>query len=151
MIEMPLFDYQCYSCGLKFEQFVKRTSKKKEQAVCTSCGKIAVRVLSELSFAYDAETLSEASPQNSGISSFDYNFDKVIGQDAKKKWDLIEERVNQKKQVLQNNPEAKGEDLSLKADGSYQVMTKKQKEIVKKARAIDKLAVEHFKKNKKSE
>jgi hypothetical protein len=88
-------------------------------------------------------------PQNTGVTEFDYNADRIIGEDSRKKWSVIEERNAEKERVLAQAKGVQSRDLSREADGSYRVMSKQERVAVETAREIDRLATEHTKKEVK--
>lgn len=96
---MPLYRYQCFSCGLQFKIRISR-SKLKSLRVCKSCGAEAKRCLpSGLNHGFDAETQDLAQP-NTGVSSIDYDFDRVVALDSKKKWELVNRRQQFKHDLI---------------------------------------------------
>lgn len=62
---MPIYEYLCSRCGLKFEA-LKAMSQAREGAVCPGCGGNAERVLSR--FCHTAEG-SESTTGGSSCSS----------------------------------------------------------------------------------
>jgi len=57
-------------------------------------------------------------PQNTGASSVDHSYDRVIGQDARQKLQIVQQRQDRKRQLLRDNPEADGHDLLRTDDDS---------------------------------
>lgn len=132
---MPLYTYQC-SCGLQFEASAPMAEHSKPKA-CPICGSEASRVMPVTvtgSFNHAVEGLPV--PQNTGIQQLDAHIDRVIGQSAKKGWEVIDQRYQAKKQVLDHHPEATGHDLSRNPDGSYRVLPASEKELRQRVEAV---------------
>jgi len=87
-------------------------------------------------------------PQNTGIHSLDAHIDRVIGKSAAQGWDVQERRVADKKEVLRNNPDADGHDLSEEPDGSWKVLSKKERGFQDRALAINSKAMTTFSRRK---
>jgi len=116
---MPIYEYQC-SCGLRFEKSVK--ADKRENAQKCRCGENASWVMPKgVSFSFKPN-VDGPGPQNTGVSSWDQNVDRIIGADAKKKWGVIDERDRHKQEMLRNNPGKTKADLAKNPDGTYHVM-----------------------------
>lgn len=64
--------------------------------------------------------------ENIGVSSVDHNIDRVAGTHSRKQWEGIEDRHAHKRQILRDNPDASGHDLSRLPDGDYRVMGKRE-------------------------
>lgn len=109
---------------------------------CPSCGKDAHRLLPAGIKGVFALTTSGIGPQNTGVSEYDMNVDRVIGNDAKKAWTAIEDRNGQKQEALRDNPGATPYDLSLNPDGTYRMMKPKEKQIHARAFTINQLAMQ---------
>lgn len=119
---MPLYQYLCASCRLRFE-VVGGTSTASQPAACPKCAKPAPRALpGNLRMAYGAKVEGVA-PQNTGLSGVDTNYDRVIGQSARQGWDAQRRRVADKREILRRNPGVVGEDLKRLPDRNlYEVM-----------------------------
>lgn len=96
---MPIHKYQCEDCGAAFEEFYKSISKVPESEKCPECGVPARRLVSGANHSF-AHTPTGPVPQNTGVSSIDHNFDRVIGRDAAAKWRTIEDRKSYKNRIL---------------------------------------------------
>lgn len=131
---MPLYRYQC-ECGLNFS--ARGSIQDSNSPIkCEACGAMAPRdVPSNVSVAYAGST-SGSGPQNTGLSSLDGNYDRVIGTDAKQKWGTVRERQNDKRRFLASNPGATGHDLSKLPDGTYRVMAPEERAAAEKGRHI---------------
>lgn len=91
---MPLYEYKCEHCNMRFEKYFSKIHEKKEEK-CLSCGKMAGRLMSSFSFKFNE---SKKIPKE---------IDKVVGSDAEKRWMLYEERKNKKEKLrkeLNDNP-----------------------------------------------
>lgn len=131
---MPLYTYQCASCGLRFE---KRVGMAERSTQTCQCGQMAQQsVPDDVGFSFNQPT-SGLAPQNTGLSSIDASFDRVIAQDAAQKWEIVHKRDAAKRDVLRQNPEATKADLSKNLDGSYRVMKQQERKAAEKARVID--------------
>jgi hypothetical protein len=73
-----------------------------------------------------------------GISSHDYEIDRIVGEDSRTKWGNISARQKDKLDVMEAN-DASGYDLTRKHDGSYGVMTPAQRAASERTREF------HFK------
>jgi hypothetical protein len=63
----------------------------------------------------------------SGIESFDLDFDRVIGEESKQKWDTVYRRQRDKWDVLHQSDSASGYDIMRLPDGSYGYLPEKAK------------------------
>ena len=146
---MPTYDYQCDNCGLRFEKHKQHYSEK-GLAKCPSCGHLAEALMpTDVNFTISTQTEGMA-PQNTGYSGVDANVDRVIGQDAEKRWASIEERDAYKRSLLEGTGKSK-EDLSKNPDGTYRVMSSEEKGASEKANLINNVAMQlHKKRRRKS-
>ena len=113
---MPILKFQCTSCG--FSQR-KRVSRGTEKVACTSCGESAFAEGSpNLTVGFQANVSQSMRVQDSGIESFDMDYDRVIGEDAKAKWDVVYRR-NKDKWNLLHSAGGSGNDIMRLPDGSY--------------------------------
>jgi len=105
---MPTHTYQC-KCGFRFR---KKTSGA-SRVYCDSCNSTKVTKLlpSQLRTSFSAGDGSPA-PQNTGISHVDYNADRAIGTASMKTWEEVSDRNARKHEILAENPDATGSDLS---------------------------------------
>lgn len=112
---MPIMRFLCVSCGLSFR---KRTNL--DTAKC-DCGSTAQMESNEdLSVGFTS-TVSGPIAQDSGIESIDLNFDRVIGEDARQKWEEIYRRRSDKWDLINENKGISGYDLLRNDDGSYMI------------------------------
>lgn len=133
---MPIYEYQCESCGLKFERLRKISDSDAPQN-CIECGTPSKKLVSVAAFAFShpASQTRGLAPPNTGTSD-DWNYDKVIGRDAARRWEHIGQRIERKRDVLRHNPGATGDDLSRNPDGSYRVMKPEERAAAETGRAI---------------
>lgn len=130
---MPIYEYQCDECGLRDEKLWSSISKSKDTIPCESCGKEMRKLISRTNFAFAHTPSGGPRPQNTGVHSIDYNFDKVIGEDAAQKWKKIEERNAVKDSVIRDERKAgklvTRDHLVPKVDGSgeYRVITEAER------------------------
>jgi putative FmdB family regulatory protein len=136
MTVLPIYEYQCEECGLKFDRLRKMSESDAPQP-CLECGMDARKLMSAVNHAFVHPTSQTRgmAPPNTGTSD-DYNFDKAIGRDAAKRWEHIGDRIHRKKQVLKDNPGATGYDLSRNHDGSYRVMHPQERATSEAGRAL---------------
>jgi putative FmdB family regulatory protein len=119
---VPVYEYQCYACGLRFDRLRKMSESDAPQP-CIECGTDARKLVSAANhaFVHGAGQTRGMAPPNTGTSD-DWNYDKVIGRDAARRWEGFAQRQDRKRQVLRDNPGTTGYDLSRNPDGSYRVM-----------------------------
>jgi putative FmdB family regulatory protein len=136
MSTVPIYEYLCEECGLKFDRLRKMSESDMPQP-CLECGTTARKLVSAANhaFVHPASQTRGMSPPSTGTSD-DYNFDKVIGRDAARRWEHIGDRIDRKKQVIKENPGATGYDLSRNHDGSYRVMGQQERASSEAGRAI---------------
>lgn len=105
---MPTHTFQC-KCGFRFK---KRTSGA-TRVTCDQCGSKRTKKLlpSQLRASFSAGDGSPT-PQNTGISQVDYNADRAIGAASMKTWEEVSDRNARKHEILAENPDATGSDLS---------------------------------------
>jgi len=109
---------------------------------CPSCGKEAARVPpSSLGYTFNPNSTADGPvPQNTGVSAYDYNVDRIVGADAAERWGTVEQRDSVKREVLRDAPGATKKDLSALPDGSYRVMATEEKKTTRNTRAFHNLA-----------
>jgi len=98
---MPIYEFGCRKCGLRFEKIAPRMTADKS-ASCTSCGADAERLVSAASFSFAHTPVNGPVPQNTGVHGIDYNPDQVIGRDAAEKWKTIEVRNKAKDEAIRD-------------------------------------------------
>lgn len=133
---MPVYEYLCEACGLKFDRLRKMSESDAPQP-CLECGSDTRKLVSTVNhaFVHPASQTRGLAPPNTGTSD-DYNYDKVIGRDAARRWENIRQRVERKKQVIKENPGSTGDDLSRNHDGTYRVMSRQERSASEAGRAI---------------
>lgn len=121
---MPFYKYQCYNCGLEFEEL--RSPAKRKTCPCASCGEDAQKQASSGNFAFQHNPTGPV-PQNTGVASIDYDFDKTIGRDAEQKWKTIDQRRAHKISFIERE-RRKGNKIDMShvtptADGSFRSLS----------------------------
>ena len=104
---MPIYEYQCDECGLRFEKLWSRPSAVVEPVPCPECETDARKLVSMVNHTFkhpQSQTRGEL-PPNTGTSD-DWNFDKAIGRDAEEKWGKIEQRNAVKDRHIRGEREA---------------------------------------------
>lgn len=143
---MGIFTYQC-KCGMRFE--VSRSSREsKLPHVCPECGEMAPRVIPEDINGSFKQNISGPVPQNTGVSELDTHIDQVIGESARKGWEVADKRVAEKRAVLERHPDAGGRDLSRNPDGTYRVLGKEERGVHDRALGIHEKAMTTLQKEK---
>lgn len=136
---MPIYKYQCYDCGLKFEKSVKFAERGDPQK-CV-CGVQAKPLMPDkVSFSFKQKA-GGIVPQNTGVSSFDAHTDRVIGSHSEESWQVIEERHREKKRILQANPGVSGKDISRTDDGEYRIMQPQERQASDTAKELHNTAL----------
>lgn len=137
---MPVFSYQC-ECGLQFERPGK-ASQAQVPHECSGCGGMAKRLPPEsLGYTFSHEHTNEGvAPQNTGVSALDYDADRIVGEDARRRWDGYEKKEERRRELLRQYPGATKEDLAVLPNGDYRVMDPVQKKTTRNARAFHNLA-----------
>jgi hypothetical protein len=118
---MPILKFQCHTCGLSLR---KRVDRGTEEVDC-SCGDKALlegALVPEMSVGFSAPVKTSMSVQDSGVESFDLEFDRVIGEEARQKWDTIYERRRAKWDLVNKNPGTNGYDIMKLPDGHYETL-----------------------------
>lgn len=136
---MPLYAFQC-ECGLQFEAQASMRDHMKPMA-CPSCTALAPRMIPEDVTGAFNQVVTGPVPQNTGVHDLDTHIDRVIGQSSKQGWEVAQQRVATKRQVLDHHPETSGKALSRNPDGTYRVMTPDEFGVHERAQAINGLAM----------
>jgi putative FmdB family regulatory protein len=131
---MPIYEYQCDSCGLRDEKFWKRISAAKDTIKCGSCDEDMRKLVTAGSFTFNhsAGQKRGSLPPSTGTSD-DWNFDKAIGRDAEDKWGKIEKRNKVKDTTVRDEYKAgrlvNRDQLVPKQDGTgeYRVITEPER------------------------
>lgn len=146
---MPVYEYQCYECGLFFEKNVPRRSREKG-VLCPSCGNsVKQSPPSSISYSFGLKPTG-AEPQNTGVSKFDYNADRIIATDAAHRWETVHHREAHKRAVLEANPGTEKWELSRTLDGDYRVMAERETAAALQARSINTRAMSRLREIKAS-
>jgi putative FmdB family regulatory protein len=139
---MPVFEFSCPSCGLRFEKLVK--DKTCQEHSCLDCGAVAQKQLSSFGFRFEASK----SPGPTGVDSLDSNVDKIVGRDADKRWEYIKDRNTEKRRVqgsdkvpLRKNP----------MTGEYEVMKSQEVQRFQKLHAEYSEIYEEHKRERQSQ
>ena len=138
---IPVYTYQCESCGLRF---TKRRKAVHAQAPlsCSSCGaEVELSVPDTMNSQFSVQGDGGLGPQNTGVSAYDANVDRVIGDHAQTSWKSIDKRLSHKRKILNNNPSVSGFDLSRQKDGDYRVMSSKERKAAETARNLHQRAM----------
>lgn len=120
---MPIYEFTCQSCGLRFEKLFRRVSSD-ATSPCPNCEGEGKKQVSAASFAFKhpANQRNGPLPPNTGTSD-DWNFDKAIGHDAAEKWGKIHENNARKdKMIADAAKEGRGitrDHLVRKREGGY--------------------------------
>lgn len=131
----PLYDYQCASCGLRFEA-QGRMSSPTAPKPCTGCGTSAERILPPDVQGVFEQPVTGPGPQNTGVAEVDANFDRVIGKSAQAGWEVQRRRVEDKREVLASVG-GEGPDLSRTPDGGWRVMPPEERRSVETLREVN--------------
>ena len=92
---MPILKFQCQSCGLLFKRRTKNQTEK-----CT-CGELVSPDKGDLSVGFSSD-VQGMDAQDTGMDSFDLDYDRVIGED-----------------LINANKGISGADILREDDGSY--------------------------------
>lgn len=141
---MPVYEFQCHECGLRFDKLFSRASSAAElpSTPCTACGEPALRQVTAAAFKFNhaASQVRGAAPPNTGTSD-DWNYDKVIGRDAEQKWKVVEKRDAEKARTLRHERENglavnKDQLVRSREDGSYRTITEPERKVVNERREV---------------
>lgn len=119
---------------------------------CGNCGSYKTKRLlpSQLNTSFSVGD-GNPTPQNTGISHVDYNADRAIGAAAAKTWLTVSDRNARKHELLAENPEVSGHDLSrfslscengVEKGADYRIMKKEERNARDTAMAIHAKALE---------
>lgn len=124
---MPIIKFQCMSCGLSFS---KRVSIETTTQSCTNCKAICSSATQGgVSIGYNNVQVDSVKPQSTGLESLDTNFERVMAQDSKQKWEHIYNRRKTKWDLI-NETKGSGYDIVVTDTGDY-VMDKPYHEVQK--------------------
>lgn len=106
---MPLYDYKCESCGF-VKEYLDRKRRTEKTRPCEKCGADSQRV--EIApFSSDL--------QGQGFKITDYpSIDRLVGADARKKWQKYEDKYLNMKKLIEENP---GKEVVRGDDGNYKL------------------------------
>jgi len=110
-------------------------SKHDEPESCGECGEVAQKLVSSVSHTFAHTPVGGPRPQNTGVHSIDYSYDRVIGRDAEAKWKTISDRQRHKRGVIRDTG-ATGHDLSRTHEGDYRVMAPAERKAAEHGRAV---------------
>ena len=114
---MPILKFQCTTCGLSLRKRVTRGT----DTISCACGESAfVDGSPNLTIGFQSPVGNSLKVQDSGIESFDMDYDRVIGEDAQAKWDLIYRRRRDKWDIIHSTPNSSGYDIMKLPDGTYE-------------------------------
>ncbi len=143
---MPRYEYQC-ECGVKFDAY-KPMSQHSSPQPCPSCQAMAARIMpSDVQGVFNQE-VSGPVPQNTGLASLDEHIDRVIGQSAAQGRMVHSQRVEVKRELLRDNPGATGYDITKLPDGSFDIMSEKDRKAHDKAKKINSMAMKAIEQDK---
>ena len=122
---MPILKFQCHTCGL-FQR--KRVARQVKSIDCT-CGETAFveGTTPNMTVGFSANVEKSMKVQSSGMESFDLEFDRVIGEDSRDKWDTIYRRRRDKWDLIHKNEGTSGYDIMKMPDGHYETLPQKAK------------------------
>jgi putative FmdB family regulatory protein len=136
---MPIYVFTCGSCGLQFEKLFRRVSDQADTP-CV-CGGQGVRQVTNaaFSFAHPEKQTRGIMPSNTGTSD-DWNYDKIIGRDAEKRWAGFQQNMQEKDRVIRQEAlQGRGitRDHVVKTlDGGYRPITESERKIVNENRDV---------------
>ncbi len=133
---MPIYEFLCQACGLKFEKLFSRMTG--DQSTPCTCGAEAGRLMSTFSHSFAGKPHG-LGPQNTGVHGIDYNVDQIIGRDAADKWEQIEKRNTDKDKIIAQERKAgldvKREQLVRTSEGEYRTIKETERVKVNENRA----------------
>jgi len=144
---MPLYEYQCDDCGIRFEKLFKSISAADNAAPCPECGQPSRKLVTAAShtFKHPEGQKRGPLPPNTGTSD-DWNYDKAIGESAARRWETIEQRKKHKEGVIRdaarNDQVAAGMDHLVRTRGKdqgageYRVIGEKERQVVNARRTL---------------
>ena len=111
---MPVKKFQCRACGLSSR---KRTTRDTLTISC-DCGEQAMAEGASVSVGFVSSVNKTMKTQETGMDSFDLDFDRVIGEDARQKWETIYQSRRDKWDIINKN-NVTGKEIVRMEDGSY--------------------------------
>lgn len=146
---MPIYEYQC-PCGLQIEKLFKTHASVPEVVNCPDCGMEMKKLVSAANhaFKHPASQKRGPLPPNTGTSD-DWKADKAIGEDAERKWAVINERKAHKdKLIREERAQGRGvttEHLVRTPDGDYRTIKEPERQAVNTARTLHHEATQQMK------
>ena len=135
---MPIYRFLCQHCGLSFTENRPPNTRYTD----CKCGKEANIDLPKNINAVVRGDVKTGAPTNTGLSGIDYSVDRVIGEDAAKKWKLISHRQSDKRDIIRVN-KVTGFDLSRNPDNTYHIMRPEERETVERVRNFNQKLINH--------
>jgi putative FmdB family regulatory protein len=146
---MPLYEYQCEACGCRFE--LRQAADKAGQSACPSCEEQAEQMVPDtFNSTYKPQPDGTMRPQNTGVSNYDANVDRVIGDHSSKGWQKIHTRYSRKRGLLRDNPSKTGHDLGRTVDNDYKILKTEERQAAETARNLHTEAIHRIDRWKKS-
>lgn len=146
---MPTYEFGCV-CGLTFERRLS-VSKANDPYLCPNCGVLAERMISSTTCTYSFGTDGTINPQNTGFNGVDIECDRIIGEDAKVKWEAEEKRRSVKREIMAREGVDKT-DLAVGLNGEYRVMGSDEKKFTRTIRGTSNAMIHnHYKERLDSE
>ena len=138
---MPLYEFQCESCGHRFEKLFRRMQDT-PFSDCGECGEPAKKMMSACNHTFAHVPVGGPRPQNTGVHAIDYNADRVIGRDAARRWEMMEQRKAHKESIVRDERKA-GNDINInhvvrdgRVEGDYRPMKKDEVSYVNERREM---------------
>ena len=119
---MPIYEFQCESCGLSHEQLVRKVGDHGDRP-CTACGENARKKPSVANASWGNQQTGTRGilSSSTGVSAIDHSVDMRIGRDASKRWGAIEQRESEKATLRRRYP---GQPLIKTPEGHYETGSK---------------------------
>ena len=112
-----------------FEKSVSFSNRDKPQN-CLECKTPTHSIISkEVSFSFNPN-INSPKPPNTGLSSYDHKVDRAIGKSAEFGWKMQEQRNENKRKLLRDNPDAEYGNITRNPDNSYRIMGSEETQTV---------------------
>lgn len=141
---MPIYEFLCQDCGVKFERLFKSISSTADTSPCPECGNKVPKVpsVANHTFVHSQRQTRGPLPSNTGTSD-DWNFDKTIGRDAAEKWETINARNAHKDRMIRDARKS-GQEVTSKEqlvrtrDGEegYRVVKEPERKVINARRTL---------------
>lgn len=116
---MPILKFQCFTCGLASKQ---RVSLGTTKTTCPSCkGESILEGQPEMASTSYSANVEQLGLQTTGVEASDLNFDRIVAEDARNKWEQIYARRQAKWDLLDESKGASGSDIVRLPNGEYLV------------------------------